>query len=371
MLRALARVDLGAVERNCALLARAAAPAALCVVVKADGYGHGAVPAARAAQAGGAPWLAVATAPEAAALRAAGIEGPLLVMGALSPPELTVALRARADVVVWRPEAVAALAAHPDAGGARVHVKLDTGMGRLGTRDAGEATRTAEAVAADPRLRLVGAMTHFATADDDPALRARAARALPALGRGAARRPSRTCSSTPRTPRRRSRSPRRGSTWSAAASRRTGSTRSAATRPSTAWRPALELRSYLAEVKPIAAGESTGYGRRFVARAPTWIGTVPIGYADGVRRALTNDCDVLVAGRRAPVVGTVSMDNITIDLGADPPPRGAEVVLIGAQGGERVLAEEWARRLATINYEITCAISARVPREHHRGEAAP
>ena len=126
--------------------------------------------------------------------------------------------------------------------------------------------------------------------------------------------------------------------------------------------PALELRSYLAEVKRCAPGESAGYGRRFVARAPTWIGTVPVGYADGVRRALTNDCDVLVAGRRFPLAGTVSMDNLTLDLGDDPPPRGSEVVLLGRQGGERVLAEEWARRLGTINYEITCGISARVPR---------
>ena len=129
--------------------------------------------------------------------------------------------------------------------------------------------------------------------------------------------------------------------------------------------PALELRSYVAEVKPLAPGESVGYGRRFVAAEPTWIGTIPVGYGDGVRRALTNDCDVLVGGRRVPLVGTVSMDNVTVDLGPDPPERGAEAILLGAQGGERVLAEEWARRLGTINYEITCGISARVPREHH------
>ena len=136
--------------------------------------------------------------------------------------------------------------------------------------------------------------------------------------------------------------------------------------------PALELRSYLAEVKPIAPGESAGYGRRFVARAPIWIGTVPIGYGDGVRRALTNDCDVLIGGRRVPLVGTVSMDNITVDLGpGDPPARGAEVVLLGAQGGERVLAEEWARRLGTINYEITCAITGRVPRAYINGDSPP
>jgi alanine racemase len=131
--------------------------------------------------------------------------------------------------------------------------------------------------------------------------------------------------------------------------------------------PALELRSYLAEVKRCAPGESAGYGRRFVAREPTWLGTVPIGYADGVRRGLTNDCDVLVGGRRVPLAGTVSMDNITVDLGPDPPPRGSEVVLLGRRGGERVLAEEWAKRLGTINYEIACGISARVPREHHGG----
>jgi alanine racemase len=366
VLRALARVDLAAIQRNCAELARVAAPAALCAVVKAEGYGHGAAQAARAAQAGGAPWLAVATAEEAAALRAEGIAGPLLIMGALSEDELTVALRARADVVVWREELVAALAAHPDADGAGVHVKLDTGMGRLGTRDVEEATRTADAAAAAPRLRLAGLMTHFATADDDPAFaRRQLAWFLP---------------------------------WAEALRARHGdlllhAANSAATLGIPESRlgmvrcgiavygmdpfgvdpaahdlaPALELRSYLAEVKPIAPGESAGYGRRYVADAPTWIGTVPIGYGDGVRRALSNDCDVLVGGRRVPVVGTISMDNLTVDLGPDPPPRGAEVVLIGAQDGERVRAEEWARRLGTINYEITCGIGKRVPRDYVGG----
>jgi alanine racemase len=130
----------------------------------------------------------------------------------------------------------------------------------------------------------------------------------------------------------------------------------------------MELRSYVAEVKPCAAGESAGYGRRFVAERATTLATVPIGYGDGVRRALTNDADVLVHGVRVPLRGTVSMDNITLDLGPDgggvrP---GDDAVLIGAQGGERVLAEEWARRLGTINYEVTCAISPRVPRAYHR-----
>ena len=366
MLRALARVDLAAIERNCAELARVAAPAALCAVVKADGYGHGAAQAARAAQAGGAPWLAVATAEEAAGLRAERIEGPLLVMGSLSEPELTVALRARADVVVWREEQVAALAAHPDADGAGVHVKLDTGMGRLGTRDGDEATRTAAAVAAAPGLRLAGLMTHFATADDDPEFaREQLARFLAWAGAIRARHGdlllhAANSAATLGIPESRLGMVRCGIAVYGMdpfgvdpAAHRLG--------------PALELRSYLAEVKPIAPGESAGYGRRFVAGAPTWIGTVPIGYADGVRRALSNNCEVLVGGRRVPVAGTISMDNLTVDLGPEPPERGAEVVLIGAQGGERVPAEEWARRLGTINYEISCGIGRRVPREYVRG----
>ena len=128
--------------------------------------------------------------------------------------------------------------------------------------------------------------------------------------------------------------------------------------------PALALVSYVAEVKDAEPGQSAGYGRRFVAERRTRIGTLPIGYGDGVRRGLTNNADVLVEGRRVPLVGTVSMDNITVDLGSTDVAPGAEAVLIGAQGDERILAEEWARRLDTINYEVTCGISARVPREY-------
>jgi alanine racemase len=364
MLRALARIDVAAIERNCAALARVAAPARLCVVVKADGYGHGAAQAARAAQAGGAQWLAVATAAEAADLRAQGIGGPLLIMGSLSASELTVALRARGDVVAWREDLIAALEQHPDGDGARVHVKLDTGMGRLGTRDPAEAARVAAAVAASPRLRLAGLMTHFATADDDPAFaREQLARFIDWAGPVRAAHGddillhAANSAATLGIPEARLDLVRCGIAAY-------GMDPFGADPAPHGLVPALELRSYLAEVKPIAVGESAGYGRRFVARSPRWIGTVPIGYGDGVRRALTNDCDVLVDGRRVPVAGTISMDNLTVDLGPEPPARGAEVILLGAQGGERVLAEEWARRLATINYEITCGISPRVPRAY-------
>jgi alanine racemase len=369
VLRALARVNLAAIERNCARFASAAAPAALCAVVKADGYGHGALPAARAAQAGGAEWLAVATAVEAAELRAGGIAGPLLVLGALSAEELDVALRARADVACWREATAAAIATRAFELGveAGVHVKLDTGMGRLGTRDEREATATAEAVAAARGVRLAGIFTHFATADeDDPAFLREQLAAFSAWAGGI-----------------RERHP--GVIVHAA--------NSAATLAEPAARldmvrcgvgiygldpfqrepaehglePALELRSYLAEVKPCAKGESAGYGRRFVAERDTWLGTIPIGYGDGYRRALTNNAEVVVDGRRVPLVGAVSMDNITVDLGPAPPDAGVPVTLIG----DGLRAEELAGRIRTINYEITCGITRRVPREHHRdGEPA-
>jgi alanine racemase len=136
--------------------------------------------------------------------------------------------------------------------------------------------------------------------------------------------------------------------------------------------PALELLSYVAEVKRLRAGQSAGYGRRFVAHADAHLGVLPIGYGDGWRRGLSNNADVLIAGRRYPLVGTVSMDNVTVLLGAEREAqslRGEPAVLIGEQGRERISAEEVARRLDTINYEVTCALSARVPRAYHRDGA--
>jgi alanine racemase len=351
--RALARVSAGAITRNCERL-RAVADTRLCAVVKADGYGHGALTAARAAQLGGASWLAVATAREAEGLRAGGIEGPLLVMGALSPEELEVALAARADVVAWRRGFLDRL---PD--GTRVHVKLDTGMGRLGTRDVGEAADVARE--AQRRGLLIGLMTHFATSDDDPAFaREQLGRFLPFVADVRAFAPDALAHAA-----------------NSAGALGIPESRLDLVRCGIAaygldpfqhdpadhgLEPALSLVSYVAEVKPIAVGESAGYGRRFVADEPGWLATIPIGYADGVRRALTNNADVLIGGERLPLVGTVSMDNITVRL-PGPVERGQVAVLIGAQGGERILAEEVAARLQTINYEVTCGISGRVPRE--------
>ena len=363
--RALARVNVAAIERNVVRLRRELAPrTAFCAVVKADGYGHGAVPAARAALAGGATWLAVAAAAEAAELRAAGIEEPILVMGALSDAELDVALGARADVVAWHADFVAAVAAR---GGGAVHVKLDTGMGRLGTRDAAQAGRAVEAAAATDGVRLAGAMTHFATADErgDAFLGEQLERFEAWVGEVRAVHPEVLVHAA-----------------NSAATLREARAHFDLVRAGVAiygmdpfgedpaardLEPALELRSYVAEVKPVAPGESAGYGRRFVAREPTHLATLPIGYGDGVRRGLTNNADVLVGGVRRPLVGTVSMDNVTVDVGTPPAAViGDDAVLIGAQGAERITAEEVARRLQTINYEVTCGLLPRVPRAYHR-----
>ena len=363
--RALARVNLAAIERNVARLRRdLSGGAQLCAVVKADGYGHGAVPAARAALAGGATWTAVAAAAEAVELRAAGIEAPLLVMGALTSDELDAALEADADVVAWREELVAAVAAR---GGGRVHVKLDTGMGRLGTRDADEATRVADAAAAADGVQLVGAMSHFATADEPGdaffgrQLERFVAWALPLRERhpGLLLHAANSAAVL--------RDPAAHFDLVRAGVAIYGLDPFQSDAAAQQLEPALELRSYVAEVKPCAAGESAGYGRRFVAERDTVLATVPIGYGDGVRRALTNNADVLIGGRRFPLAGTVSMDNVTVDLGPDGGgvARGDDVLLIGPG----LPAEEMAARLQTINYEITCGLTARVPRAYHRDGA--
>ncbi|MBJ7521228.1 MAG: alanine racemase [Solirubrobacteraceae bacterium] len=367
--RAQARVNVAAIARNVATFAAAAPGSAVCAVVKADGYGHGAVASARAALAGGATWLAVVSASEAAALREAGItEPPILVMGALSTEELDVALAARADVVVWTEGLLDAIGAR---GGGRVHIKLDTGMGRLGTRDPALATALARRAASIPGVDLVGAMTHFATADEP--------------------RDSFFAEQLDRFTSWLDELRRAGLNVLAHAANSAAVLRDPASHfdlvrvgvgiygldpfgvdpVPRGLEPALELVSWAAAVKPIAAGESVGYGRRFVAAQPGWIATVPVGYGDGWRRGLTNAAEVLIGGRRFPQVGTVSMDNVTVDLG---PGTGAsvgdEVVLLGTRGTERILAEDVARTLGTINYEITCGLLPRVPRVVH-SDGAP
>jgi alanine racemase len=366
--RALAVIDVGAIKRNCERLRGALTGGAeLCAVVKADGYGHGAVAAARAALAGGATRLAVAAASEAAELREHLPDAPILVMGALTPAELDVALDAGAELAVWREGFRELVAQRAAARGARprIHLKLDSGMGRLGTPDAEELAALAAATAADERVELAALWTHFATADEDDTgfLHEQLRRFTEVAGQVRAAHPGLALHAA-----------------NSAATLREPATHLDMVRCGVAiygldpfgadpaahgLEPAMELRTYVADVKRFPAGASAGYGRTWRAPEETDVGVLPIGYGDGVRRELGNRADVLVDGDRHPIVGTVSMDNITVDLGRDTPVRpGAEAVLIGARGGERILAEELAEHLGTINYEITCGISPRVPREH-------
>jgi alanine racemase len=348
--RALARVDIGAIEHNCAHLRSLLTDGAeLCAVVKADGYGHGAVWAAKAALAGGASWLAVATAAEAADLRRHGIGGRILVMGALTREEQRVAREAEADVVAWT----------PDVEGGRLHVKLDTGMGRLGTRDWDEAVRLAQGD------RVVGLMTHFATADEPgdeyfPAQLDRFREFVETVGRDDVVVHAANSAATYRDP---------GSHFDLVRCGIAiyGMDPFGEDPAERGLEPALSFGSWVAAVRRFEAGASAGYGRRWTASGPTWVATVPVGYGDGWRRGLAGDREVLIGGRRYPLVGAVSMDNITVDLGRETDVSvGDEVVLIGRQGDERILAEEVARRLDTINYEVTCALTPRVRRLHVR-----
>lgn len=368
--RAVARIDLGAVTRNCAhLKSLVGADTLLCAVVKADGYGHGDVWCARAAVDGGADWLAVATAAEAEELRRHGLRTRILVMGALTREDARIALDAAADVVAWRPEFVRLLEeiARADDLRAKVHVKLDTGMGRLGTRDPDEARAVAAAIDASERLELSGAMTHFATADEpgDDHFGAQLdlftpfARGL-AEGRDDLVVHAANSAATYRDPVAHFDMVRCGiAIYGLDPFHEDPAER--------ALEPALRLESYVASVKRFEAGDSAGYGRRWRAEAPTWVATLPIGYGDGWRRALTNNADVLIRGTRHPLVGTVSMDNITVELGPDTDVEPGDLaVLIGEDGGERILCEEVARRLDTINYEVTCGLSPRVRRAHVR-----
>jgi alanine racemase len=371
--RAVARVNLDAIVRNCERLrSELREGAQLCAVVKADGYGHGMEESARAALAGGATWLAVAGIQEARELAefAEGTKAPLLIMGPLQRDDLEEVVACGFELVVWSEGHLLDIAWLAGDMGRRghVHVKLDTGMGRFGTRDADLATRLAITAAADPNVDLVGLMTHFATADepgDDffaeqlrcfarwtaplkreyPEVLVHAANSAAVLRDPAAHFDMVRCGIAIY-----------------------GMDPFGDDPLARGLEPALWLSSYVAAVKRCAAGESTGYGRRFIAVDDTHIGLLPIGYGDGWRRGLSGNAEALIDGRRHPLVGTVSMDSVAVDLGPDPSAPallGQPAVLIGGQGEERITAEELARRLDTINYEITCGLTARVARVHH------
>lgn len=318
-------VDLGAIRRNARTLLAALAGAELWAVVKADAYGHGAVDVAGAALGAGATALCVATVPEGLALRRSLGGARIVVMGPATSREIAEARDAALELVAADGEI-------PE--GVRVHLKLDTGMGRWGLSELPA-----------PDRQVVALMSHFASADCDEAnTRLQLERFLAATA---------AHSSLPRH------------IANSAAALRYPEARLDAARCGIALygispfgadpaedglEPALRWESYLAQVRRVQPGDSTGYGRRWIAERPTWIGIVPVGYADGFRRDLTGT-EVRVAGERCPVVGTVSMDAFAVELDRELPV-GAPVTLLG----HGVQAEAHARVAGTIAYEIVTGI---------------
>jgi alanine racemase len=376
-----AEIDLSAVRRNAELLRRLSAPAALCAVVKADGYGHGAVHVARAAIEGGATSLAVALVEEGMELRQAGVTAPVLVLSEAPVDALDAAAGSGLSLTVASEAAVTPLAASARRLGIRVpvHVKVDTGMHRTGVRP-GAATALVASVAAEPSLRLEGVFTHLAVADgatteDRSFTRAQLDRFDKVLADLLVRPPVRHAANTAAAidwPPARYDMVRCGIGVYGLAPAEV-----MAEGPAARLRPALSLKAQVVAVRELDAGERPSYGRLRPLPERSVVATVPLGYADGVRRGLfAGGACVLIGGRRRPLAGMVTMDQIVVDCGAGDAGEGRavvpgdEVVLIGRQGDEEISAAEWANLLGTIGYEVLCGIGPRVRRTYTDGTAS-
>ncbi|MGZ4796382.1 MAG: alanine racemase [Acidimicrobiia bacterium] len=362
-------IDLGAVRDNVAALVRFAAPAQVLAVVKADGYGHGAVPIARAALEAGATWLGVALVEEGVELRHAGIGGPVLVLSEPAPEAAAAVVEHDLTPVVYTAGGIDSLAkAVVDLGTdvtVPVHLKVDTGMHRVGASPE-EAVALAQRVIERTELDLGGVCTHLAVADepDDPYTAEQLVRFRAVLAdlEAAGVRPPLVHAAN------------------SAGLLAFPDARFDLARVGIAiygippvpelagrveLRPALSLKARVSHVKHLDAGSRLSYGLRYRLERDAWIATVPIGYADGVPRNLAAvGGEVVIGGRRHPVAGTVTMDQLMVDVGEDAVAVGDEVVLIGRQGDAEVTAQEWAERLGTIPYEIVCGIGPRAPRRY-------
>lgn len=372
-----AEIDVDAIEHNVGVLRRVAGPAELWAVVKADGYGHGAVRVASAARRAGASGLCVALVQEGVELREAGLDGPILVLSHQSPDDLPALVAADLTPTVYsvaHADQVAAAVAAAGRTGYGVHVKVDTGMQRVGAAPDDVALLLDHL--GSRGLRADAIFTHLACADDPDAASnreqlGRFEALLAELGE---------------------RCPPVVHAANSAAALALPSARRSFVRAGIAiygispgpgvdhlvgeLRPALALRAAVAHLKQVRAGSHVSYGWRHAFDRDTTVATVPLGYADGVPRRLGTlpdapGADVLVAGRRCPIVGVVTMDQFVVDVGDLPVAVGDEVVLIGGQGGDRIRAEDWADRLGTIGYEVVCGISARVPRVVAGGADGP
>lgn len=358
-------IDVDALGHNSAVLAERAAPARLCAVVKADGYGHGAARTARAALAGGAAMVAVAIVEEAVALREAGIDAPILVLSEAPIDAMDTVVAQRLVPTLYRDDSVVAAqqAAARVGRTLDIHVKVDTGMRRVGAAPA-DVARIVSRIVASEHLTMAGLFTHLAVADvpDDPftATQLDAFDAVVAGLRGAGL-PTGTVHAAN----------------SAATIRGLGRhdlvrcgislygfPPSPAVPDTVGLRPALSLHARVSYAKRVGRGEGVSYGLRWRPEVDTQIVTLPLGYADGVRRVLSRrGAEVLIGGRRHPIVGTITMDQILVDTGPHGQVRiGDEAVLLGRQGDAEITATEWAERLDTITYEVVSAFGPRLPR---------
>lgn len=360
-------VHLGAIEANVRSIAAAVSPATVCAVVKADGYGHGDVPAAEAALAGGAEWLAVALVEEGIRLREADLDVPILLLSEPTIDEIRHVVEWDLVPTVYRGAFVDALAGHLDPGETvRTHLKVDTGMHRVGAAPA-TALELAVRLQNDPRLELEGVWTHFAVAEEDAdftkeqikrfddfvaelALRGIEPPMLHAANTAGALSYPEARYSMVRT-----------------GLGIYGLRPDPSVAPEVSLRPAMRVISAVSYVRLHPAGTRPSYGRRRPLPAAGKVATVPIGYADGVYRRLSSaGGEVLIRGKRYPYAGTVTMDQIVVDVGKDDVEVGDEVVVLGRQGAGEVSAEEWASWMETINYEVVCNFGPRLPRRYRR-----
>jgi alanine racemase len=383
-----ADIDLDAVRYNASLVRRVAGAAALCAVVKADGYGHGGLPAARAALDGGASWLAVALVEEGVTLREAGIDAPILLLSEPPVEAMAEAVARRLVPTVYTRgglEALDRVTGAAASGPIDVHLKVDTGMHRVGA-DAADVLCLTEVIAGSHALRLGALWTHLAVADGADATDQEFTRVqldrfdavlvtLAAAGHVPPMTHVANSAGTIAWPAARRDMVRCGITLYGVAPTRALADAITAETGGERLRPVLSLRTRVTFVRDLASGERLSYGRRRPLPERSTVATAPIGYADGVPRRLFDvGGEVLVGGVRRPLAGVVTMDQIVVDcgpVGSAPVEVGDEVVLLGRQGSEEVTATEWADLLGTINYEVLCGIGPRVPRFVHSGDAHP
>lgn len=351
-----AEIDLSAIRHNVAVFADLVAPSELCTVVKADAYGHGDVPVAYAALESGARHLAVALVEEGARLREAGIDAPIMVLSEPGPS-------AAEDIVRWGLEPTVYTTRFVDAlsgTGSRtaVHVKVDTGMHRVGAAP-GDLSPLMEVIDSADDLEVASIWTHFAVADEDPEFTRRQISLFDDVTSSAPSPMKHLCNTAGAVlfPEARRDMCRVGlGTY--------GLHPCSETRDIIALRPAMRLVSHVSHVQRLEEGARPSYGRVRELSRPSTIVTAPIGYADGFSRALTRQGSALIGGKRFPLAGTVTMDQIVIDVGDEDVDVGEEVVLLGAQDDAEITADSWADLLDTISYEVICSVGARVPRRY-------